>query len=113
MNRNFRLTKSRDFENTRREGKSRKHKFVVLVYRNNSLSYSRVGIVASKKIGNAVKRNFIKRRMRASIVNQWTKIKPGYDMILYARQAGLNASYDDWLKAIHKMLESENLIIVE
>jgi len=113
MNRNFRLTNTRDFDRTHREGLTKRHKFAVLVYAKNQLDKSRVGVVASKKIGNAVKRNYIKRQLRSSIMHHWPRIKPGYDLIFYARKAGLDASYSDWLDAIQDLLEREKLVIRE
>ena len=113
MNRNFRLTNTRDFDRTHREGQTKRHKIAVLVYSKNQLGKTRVGVVASKKIGNAVKRNYIKRKLRSSISHFWPNIKTGFDLIFYARKAGLDASYNDWLDAIRELLESENLIIDE
>ncbi|HCU98913.1 MAG TPA: ribonuclease P protein component, partial [Chloroflexi bacterium] len=47
----------KDFQRVKKIGKSWVHTLIVLQIASNSLPYSRVGYVASKHIGNAVKRN--------------------------------------------------------
>ena len=55
----------------------------------------RIGFTASKKIGNAIKRNFAKRRMRALILRQWQKLIKGADYVLIARPALLVKKFSD------------------
>ena len=67
----------------------------------------RIGFTASKKIGNAIKRNFAKRRMRALILRQWQKLIKGADYVLIARQALLINKFSDieveLISAIHAL----------
>ena len=55
----------------------------------------RVGFTASKKIGNAVKRNFAKRRMRALIHRQQKQLNVATDYVLIARQAILSKNFTE------------------
>ena len=55
----------------------------------------RVGFTASKKIGNAVKRNFAKRRMRALIHRQQKQLNVATDYVLIARQAILSKNFSE------------------
>lgn len=58
------LTLNREFEKVFHEGKVFKNNTVVLYVIPNNLQYSRLGLVVSKKVGNAVRRNRAKRLLR-------------------------------------------------
>ena len=111
MKRNFSLTRTRDFARVKKEGKTRHHKFVVLVFISNNMEYSRAAFVASKAVGNAVTRNLIKRRMKACVADSWSNVKSGWDLVFYARTAGAMASYNDLQEAIGLLLIKAGLII--
>ena len=70
-------------------------------------NYYRIGFTASKKIGNAIKRNFAKRRMRALILRQWQELIETADYVLIARQALLINKFSDieveLISAIHAL----------
>ena len=54
---------------------------------------TRVGFTASKKIGNAVKRNYAKRLMRSLVYTQSSKLASSFDYVFIARQAILNKKF--------------------
>ncbi len=60
-------------------------KELVAYYLPNRLPYSRFAVTASKKIGNAVKRNRAKRIMRELYRSNELKMPIGYDIIFVAR----------------------------
>ncbi len=60
-------------------------KEIVAYYLPNRLPYSRFAVTASKKIGNAVKRNRAKRIMRELYRGNELKMPIGYDIIFVAR----------------------------
>ncbi|KKO21178.1 MAG: ribonuclease P protein component [Candidatus Brocadia sp.] len=59
-----RLTLKKEFERVFQDGKVLKDAKVVLYVMANSLPHSRLGLVVSKKVGNAVRRNRAKRLLR-------------------------------------------------
>jgi len=68
----------------------------------------RVGFTASKKVGNSVQRNRVKRRLRAlSSEILPVHAKPGFDLVLIGRRETINRPWlklvDDLLKALDKM----------
>jgi ribonuclease P protein component len=111
MKRNFRLTHRKDFLKVRSEGQTQKNQCAVLLYRKNELEKSRVAVVASKKIGNAVQRNRVKRVMRACIDHYRDDLHSGWDLIFYARILGSKVSFEELCGAIEDLLNKANLII--
>ncbi len=80
------LNQNRDFQRAYRKGKFAAHPLLVTYAVKNRMGENRIGITASKKVGNAVKRN----RARRVIAAAWTtlqlqKLKKGYDIVLVAR----------------------------
>ncbi len=59
-----RLTLNREFERVFDEGRVFKNSHVVLYVASNEYQNSRLGLVVSKKVGNAVRRNRAKRLLR-------------------------------------------------
>jgi ribonuclease P protein component len=53
----------------------------------------RVGFTASRKVGNAVKRNRARRRLRAVAAEVLTHAEPGMDFVLIARPATIDRDY--------------------
>jgi ribonuclease P protein component len=54
----------------------------------------RFGLTVTKKMGNAVRRNRIKRRLRAAIKTQLPLYgRPGFDYVLIARGAAFDQSF--------------------
>ena len=109
MKRKNRLTRRKDFLRVKLIGKPYIHPLVVLVVVKNSLSVTRIAIVASKSIGSAVKRNRAKRRLRAVMVEVFDSIMVGWDLILYARKKINDSSYQDIQWAIDQLLEQADL----
>ena len=79
------LTHNSEFTRAYARGRSFVHPHVVLyVYRNRS-GHMRVGITASKKIGNAVTRNRARRVIRAALQQVLPAVAGGYYIVFVAR----------------------------
>ena len=78
------LTGSREFGAVYNKGRSVGDRYVVFFYKKNGLDYIRTGFLASKKVGNAVKRNRARRLMKESY-RLMSPLPAGYDLIFIAR----------------------------
>ena len=79
------LRNQKDFSVIYNKGKSVGDRYIVLFYRKNNLPYNRTGFLASKKVGNSVKRNRARRLMKESYRNISEDLPIGYDFIIIAR----------------------------
>ncbi|MBR1606604.1 MAG: ribonuclease P protein component [Clostridia bacterium] len=106
MQRQYRIRKNGQFQYVFRKGKG-------LGCREMSLTYVRagrmqVGFSVSKKVGNAVTRNRVKRRMRECFRLQMHTLKKGF-YVFAARPAAAEASYAQLEKAMNGLLRRHNL----
>ncbi len=105
-----RLRDRKDFRKIYRRGKSKANDTLVLYFLPNKLGVTRVGFSVSKKIGNAVGRNFVKRRLREVCRDNISRIKPGYDIIFIARQKIKGISYELIEVKVLKLIERVGLL---
>ena len=85
MKRQYRLRDSRSFARVRKEGRCRRTSDLVMCCLDNDLPHCRFGFVVSKRVGNAVTRNRVKRRLRAIFANNLTHMKSGFDIVIICR----------------------------
>lgn len=90
-----RIKDSKDFASTIKNGKTTKNQSFVLHYQVSKLDYTRVGISVSKKIGNAVTRNRVKRQMRAMIDSLIDYNLNKFNLVIIARQDFLKKNFTD------------------
>ena len=86
--------------------------FLVLYARPNHSESNRVGITVSKKLGCAVVRNRIKRRLRAACAPLLSQMKPGL-YVFIARQGAITADFDKLCRSMQYLLRRQNLLLPE
>jgi len=110
LNRSYRITSTNDFERVRHSGKTYAHPLVVIIVSNGLSGNSRVGIITSKSIGNAVARNKARRRIRSVFKDYLTNFIQPYDIVVIARSAIATASYQEIETAIAELLVRAGLL---
>lgn len=87
MKKELRIKKNKDFQNAFKNGRSfANRQFVVYVLKKEDQDFFRIGLSVSKKIGNAVMRNQIKRYIRQSVLELKELMLPGLDYVIIARK---------------------------
>lgn len=107
MQRKHRLTGSKKYSQIHREGRSVANRLLVIRFLSNGLDHSRFGFLVSKRIGNAVVRNRVKRRLREAV--RMTPVKPGWDSVLIARRGAERAKYQELRQAAQNLLRHTHL----
>ncbi len=79
------LNNNKDFVSLYKKGRFTASKYSVIYVRPNNRPFNRLGITASKKIGNAVCRNRAKRLIRLAYCNSEIKLPVGIDIVIVAR----------------------------
>ena len=107
MERRHRLTKGKRFAEIHKEGISAANRLLVLRTLPNGHDHSRFGFVVSKRIGNAVTRNLVKRRLR-EVVRQY-RVKDGWDVVFIARRGAADAGFAQLKQAANNLLRRTKL----
>ena len=85
MRKSYRVKKESDFQRVFDTHDSiANHFFVIYQLKNKNPHHFRVGISVGKKIGNAVHRNWVKRRVRQTLIDLKPRLKP-VDFLVIAR----------------------------
>ena len=79
-----RIVKKKDFISLKIHGRRYYTKNFSVIIRENGRDITRLGITASKKVGNSVKRNRIKRLIREFFRLNKHKFPKGYDVVITA-----------------------------
>jgi len=101
-----RLQENRDFRKVFARGRSVANRYFVLyVSKKRSSEASRIGFSVSKKVGNAVVRNRVKRLLREVCRLQIGDWEHGVDLIVIARKEAAALSYVDVEKQILQLFK--------
>lgn len=111
MQSRFRLSSDKRFSQIHQEGRSVANHLLVVRVLPNELDHNRFGFMVSKRLGNAVIRNQVKRRLREVV--RLTSLKPGWDAVFIARKGAEKANYDELQQAAHNLLRRTQLIPAE
>ncbi len=98
------LRKRRDFESVFRDGVTAGSRYLVMYAKPNELSFNRLGLSVSKKIGKAVTRNRIKRLLKEAMRRVLEDVPQDYDFVLVAKKPSLEVELNDFIRDIKRFL---------
>ena len=110
IKRRHRVRSSKRFAEIRQQGRSAANELLVMYALPNDLEFSRFGFSVSGRIGNAVIRNRVKRRLREAVRLQMDQIATGWDMIWIARRPISKANYHELFDASARLLRRARLL---
>ncbi|MCD8144413.1 MAG: ribonuclease P protein component [Oscillospiraceae bacterium] len=113
MNHTIVLKSNRDFRRAYRKGKSCATMTLVLYCRKNGAQQNRLGITTGTKVGKAVVRNRIRRRVRAIYRLHETELRAGYDLVIVARVRAADATYAQLEKDFLRLAKRMDLLTGE
>jgi ribonuclease P protein component len=111
LKKKFRIKKNKDFQIVFKQGKSfANRQFIIYVLKKNEQSKFRIGLSVSKKIGNSVMRNRIKRRIRQSFFELKDFIKEENDYVIIARKPAAEMEFHEIKSSLIHLLKLSKVL---
>jgi len=104
------LKKNHEFKRLYNKGKSAASPYAVIYCRRNGRAENRLGVTVSTKIGGAVQRNRIRRRLKEIYRLNEEKLSSGYDIVIVARMRSRFAGYMELDSSVLTLLGKLNLL---
>ncbi len=104
----LRLRHRKEFDQVFSRGRAWNDHLLVLRTLPNDLDHNRYGFVTSKRLGGAVVRNRVRRRLREIV--RLAPVKPGYDVVLSAKTSTPTAAYQDLEASAVRLLGRAGLL---
>lgn len=87
--------------------------YLVLYARRNRTGKNRVGVTVGKKLGHAVVRNRVRRRLREIYRLNEDKFLPGWDIVLVGRGKALDADFAAMTKSFLSLAKKAGILVEE
>ena len=105
MKKSFRVKREKDFKAIFKDGTSFANRKFVVYQLENQQNHFRVGLSVSKKLGNAVTRNQIKRRIRHILQSVKGSLVEHVDFVVIARKGVETLEYAEMEKNLLHVLK--------
>lgn len=110
MKKENRLRKNMEFKKVYKSGKNYWNRNLILFIKKNGDKNTRIGISITKKIGNAVVRNKLKRRIKSINEDYITSIKSGYDIVIIPKKNAVELTFKDLESAVKHIYKISGLL---
>ena len=111
MKKEFRIKKNKEFQIVFKGGKSwANRQFIIYILKKPEQPKFRIGLSVSKKIGNSVMRNRIKRCIRQVFLELKGEIKTGQDYVIIARKPVSEMDFHEIKKSLSHLLKLSKVI---
>ena len=99
-----------DFRRIQERSTGRSHPTVLVRVRRNELEESRYGISTSRKLGSAVVRNKVRRRVRSILRTLGPRIPPGWDILIVCRPSSATVSQQELGQTLARLLGAARVL---
>jgi ribonuclease P protein component len=99
------LSRPKDFRALQGDGTVRSHPLLAARFLRTDLETTRIGLSTGRRLGGAVVRNRIRRRLREVLRVMAPSFQPGWDVLIIARPAVVEASHDEMAEAVRRLLQ--------
>ena len=100
----MRLTDSPEFERVYRQGTAYRGRLFSVHAFPNEHGTPRLGLSISRKVGNAVTRNAVRRRLREVFYSCISELSGNLDLVVSARPAAAEATFEELREEFSKLL---------
>ena len=100
----MRLTDSPEFERVYRQGTAYRGRLFSVHAFPNEHGTPRLGLSISRKVGNAVTRNAVRRRLREVFYSCISELSGNLDLVMSARPAAAEATFEELREELSKSL---------
>ncbi|WP_199616894.1 ribonuclease P protein component [Paenibacillus alkalitolerans] len=111
MQKRLRLRKREDFSRVFKHGRAAANHQLVVYYKPSSDAASfRLGISVSKKIGNAVVRNMMRRRLKEIVRHMEERIAKRVDIVLIVRKPAVELQHPELKRSVQHVFKRAGLL---
>ena len=107
------LKQNHEFRRLYSKGKTAASPYLALYCRKNRLGVSRLGLTTGVKLGHAVQRNRVRRRLREIYRTNEGRFLPGWDIVVVARVKSVYARYGELEHSFLKLARKLELLNTE
>jgi ribonuclease P protein component len=104
------LSSPGDFARLAEGGVGRTHPLLVGRFLRTDLDQTRFGLATGRRLGGAVVRNRVRRRIREALRVMAPSFQPGWDVLIIARPAVVDADHDALVGALRRVLRSGGVL---
>ena len=104
------LKRNHEFKRLYNKGNSAASQCVAVYCRRNGKNENRLGITVSTKLGGAVQRNRIRRRLKEVYRLNEGKLMAGYDIVIVARMKSGTAGFSELESSVLFPLKKLNIL---
>src|SRR5690242_19919398 len=106
----LRLHQSSDFLRLRQEGVVKRHPTIMISYAPNGLETNRYGFITAKSLGNADKRNRVRRLVREAIRLEHPQFQQGYDIVFIMRPDAVGKPFQEIQRIVSELARRAGLV---
>ncbi|TAK23142.1 MAG: ribonuclease P protein component [Chloroflexota bacterium] len=110
--RTLRLRTATEFSAVRSRGRPYQRRQVTMKVLRTNQTATRFGFVTAKRVGNAVVRNRVRRRLRAIVRTELGQIDSGWDVVISARDNASDATFAELRESIIGMAAQSGIVTV-